>query len=150
MCCKWKDGSTSWEKLPNLKELHSIQDTKYAIAQGIQHKMASNWWVHHVLKKRDQIISTVRWCSAQYLKRNHNFGLKLPKMVNEAHAIDEKKTPSGKVPYRKKWTMWRLYSKLYPRASSHQLGFTMSNATWCLTLKLRISKEKQTYWQEAI
>ena len=53
ICCKWKDGSTSWEKLSNLKELHPIQVAKYAIAQGIQHNPAFNWWVHHVLKKRD-------------------------------------------------------------------------------------------------
>ena len=33
---KWKDGSTSWEKLSNLKELHPIQVTEYVIAQGIE------------------------------------------------------------------------------------------------------------------
>ena len=25
ICCKWKDGSTSWKKLSNFKELHPIQ-----------------------------------------------------------------------------------------------------------------------------
>ena len=25
ICCKWKDGSTSWEKLSNLKKLHLFQ-----------------------------------------------------------------------------------------------------------------------------
>ena len=43
MCCKWKDGSTSWEKLSNPKESHPIQVIKYAIAQGIQHGPAFNW-----------------------------------------------------------------------------------------------------------
>ena len=32
----------------------------------------------------------VKKCSAQYLKRIHKFGIKLPKMVNEAYLIDEK------------------------------------------------------------
>ena len=47
--CKWKDGSTLWEKLSNLKELCPIQVAKY--------EPAFNCWVHHVLKKRDRIIS---------------------------------------------------------------------------------------------
>ena len=58
--CKWKDGSTSCEKLSNLKELHPLHIIKYSITQGIQNKPASNWWVHHDLKKRDQIIFMVR------------------------------------------------------------------------------------------
>ena len=51
------------EKLSNLKKLHPLQVAEYAIAQGIKYELAFNWWVHHVLKKRDQIISMVRWCS---------------------------------------------------------------------------------------
>ena len=46
--------------------------------------------VHHVLKKRNQIFSMVRKCSAQYIKRTHTFGPKLSKIVNEAYTIDEK------------------------------------------------------------
>ena len=38
LCCKWKDRSTLWEKLSDLKELHQIQVAKYAIVQGIQHE----------------------------------------------------------------------------------------------------------------
>ena len=62
--CKWKDGSTLWEKLSNLKELHLIYVAKYAIAQGILCESAINWWVHHVLQKRDNIISNEKWHSA--------------------------------------------------------------------------------------
>ena len=63
MCFKWKDTSTSWEKLFDVKEFHSIHIAKYVIVQGIQHEPAFDWWVHHVLKKRYQIISMVRKCS---------------------------------------------------------------------------------------
>ena len=91
ICCKWKDGYTSWEKLSNLKELHPVQVAGYAIAQGIEYEPAFNWWVHHVLQKRDRIISMARKCSAWYLKRTHKFGFELPKIVNEAlYAIDKK------------------------------------------------------------
>ena len=59
-----KDRYTSWEKLTYLKELHPIQVAEYAVAQGIEKELVFNWWVHHVQKKRDKIISKVRKCSA--------------------------------------------------------------------------------------
>ena len=48
MYCKWKDGSTLWEKLSYRNISHPIQVAKYAIVQGIQHEPALNWWVHHI------------------------------------------------------------------------------------------------------
>ena len=72
------------------KESSPNQVTKYVIAQGIWNKPAFNWWVHHVLKKRERIISMVEWHSAQFLKRNNKFGLRLPKTVNEVAVIDKK------------------------------------------------------------
>ena len=53
ICCEWKDGFTLWEKLSNLEESHLIQVAKYAEAHGIEYIPSFNWWVHHVLKKRD-------------------------------------------------------------------------------------------------
>eukprot|EP00804_Cyclotella_cryptica_P002927 CCRYP_013278-RA/>CCRYP_013278-RA protein AED:0.25 eAED:0.29 QI:0/0/0/1/1/1/2/0/233 len=43
LCCQWKDGSTSWEKLSDLKESHPVQTAEYAAAQGIDHEPAFNW-----------------------------------------------------------------------------------------------------------
>jgi hypothetical protein len=60
LCCKWKDGSTSWQKLSNLKESHPLQVAEFAFAAQIADKPAFNWWVSWVLKKRDQIISQVK------------------------------------------------------------------------------------------
>ena len=78
ICCGWKDGSTLWEKLSNLKESHPIQVAEYAIAQ--EHVQAFNWWVHHVLKTRECLIS----------QKYPQFGLELCKMVKEAVAFDKK------------------------------------------------------------
>jgi hypothetical protein len=64
LCCQWRDGSSSWEKLSDLKESHPIETAEYAVAMGIDHEPAFNWWVPHVLKKRDRIISAVARCSA--------------------------------------------------------------------------------------
>jgi hypothetical protein len=49
LCCQWKDGSTSWENLVDLKESHPIETAKYAKILGIDHEPAFNWCVPHVL-----------------------------------------------------------------------------------------------------
>jgi hypothetical protein len=52
LCCKWKDGSTSWQKLSDLKESHPLQVAEFAFAAQIADEPAFNWWVSWVLKKR--------------------------------------------------------------------------------------------------
>jgi hypothetical protein len=50
ICCQWKDGSSSWEKLSDLKESHPIETAKYTKIIGVDHEPAFNWWVPHTLK----------------------------------------------------------------------------------------------------
>ncbi len=57
MCAQWKDGSTLWEKLSDLKEFHPVETAKYAMLQCLEFEPAFNWWVPHVHKKREMIIS---------------------------------------------------------------------------------------------
>ncbi len=66
LCCQWKDGSTSWESLADLKESHPIETAEYAVTSGLGHEPAFNWWVPHVLRKHDQIISLVRRRTTRY------------------------------------------------------------------------------------
>jgi hypothetical protein len=84
VCCQWKDGSASWENLADLKESHPLGTTEYAMTQGIDHKPAFYWWVPHVLKKHDQIISLVCKQTIRYLKRTHKCGVEVPKTIKEA------------------------------------------------------------------
>lgn len=90
LCCEWKDGSTSWQNLSDLKESHPVHVANFAVQQGIDHEPAFNWWVPHVLKKADRIISLVRQRQARYLKKQQKFGVDLPKTVEEALALDKK------------------------------------------------------------
>ncbi len=90
LCCQWRDSSTSWENLAELKESHPIETAKYAKILGIDHEQAFHWWVPHVLKKRDRIISRVRKRNPRYLKRMHKVGIELPKTVKEAFELDRK------------------------------------------------------------
>ncbi|KAI2490354.1 Reverse transcriptase (RNA-dependent DNA polymerase) [Fragilaria crotonensis] len=40
LCVEWKDGSTSWERLADLKESNPVELAEYAIARGIDHEPA--------------------------------------------------------------------------------------------------------------
>jgi hypothetical protein len=51
----WKDGTTSWELLKNLKESNPIEIVDYAVANRIDQEAAFAWWVPYTLCKRNRI-----------------------------------------------------------------------------------------------
>ncbi len=58
--------------------------------QGIDDEPAFNWWVRAVLRKREHIIELVKKRSTRFLKKMHKFGIKVPRSVAEAYALDKK------------------------------------------------------------
>ena len=72
-CVHWKDGSTSWERLADMKETHPLECAEYAVSQDLADEPAFNWWVPWVLKKRQHIISKVKTRNARYLEVRHSF-----------------------------------------------------------------------------
>ena len=85
LCVEWKDGSTTWERLADLKESYPIEVAEYAVARGLSQEPAFAWWVTSVLAKRNRIIVAV---NQRYHKRNHKFGIKVPRDWNEAVRFD--------------------------------------------------------------
>jgi hypothetical protein len=83
---EWKDGSSSWIPLKDLKDSNPIEVAEYAVANKIAEEPAFVWWVRQFLRKRDRIIKKVK---TRYWKRTHKFGIELPKTVEEALRIDE-------------------------------------------------------------
>ena len=49
---QWKDGSTTWEKLKDIKECYPVQLSEYAVQSKIQNEPAFSWWLPHVIKNR--------------------------------------------------------------------------------------------------
>jgi hypothetical protein len=82
----WKDGSTDWIPLKDLKEANPITVAEYAVANKIAEEPAFAWWVRDVLRRRDRVIKKVK--STKYWLRSHKYGVELPKTVAEALAID--------------------------------------------------------------
>jgi len=82
----WKDGSSSWEPLQNLKESNPIQVAEYAVANKIVEEAAFPWWVPFVLKRHERIIGSL---NSRYHKRTHKFGIEIPKTIKHALQIDK-------------------------------------------------------------
>ena len=82
---QWKDGSTTWEKLKDMKECYPVQLCEYAVQSQISKKPAFAWWLSHVIKKREQIIAKVK---SKYWTRTHKFGIKVPKTLDQAKRLD--------------------------------------------------------------
>jgi hypothetical protein len=56
---EWKDGTSSWVSLKDVKELSPIEAAEYAVANKISEEPAFKWWVEETLRKRHRIINKV-------------------------------------------------------------------------------------------
>ena len=87
MLVEWKDGTTTWAFLKDLKESNPVEVAEYAVANNIATEPAFAWWVPFTIRKRDRIIQKVK---SKYWVRTHKYGIELPKSIAEAYRIDER------------------------------------------------------------
>ena len=59
VCIEWKDKSTSWERLSDLKQSYPVEVAEFAEVMHIRDEPAFVWWTTHVLEKRLRIIAAV-------------------------------------------------------------------------------------------
>ena len=83
---EWKDGSTTWVQLKDLKESYPVQLAEYAVQARISEEPAFAWWCSYVLRKRNRIISKVK---SKYWQRTHKYGIRVPHSMKEAIEIDQ-------------------------------------------------------------
>jgi hypothetical protein len=82
---EWRDGTTDWLPLKDLRESYPVQVAEYTVANKIIEQLAFAWWVPYVLRKWERIIQKVKtW----YWKRTHKYRVELLKSVKQALAID--------------------------------------------------------------
>jgi hypothetical protein len=86
MHMQWKDGTTTWNCLKDVKDSYPVQMAEYAVENDLVEEPAFKWWVPHVLKKRAAIISKTK---SKYWIRTHKYGIRVPKDVREAIEIDK-------------------------------------------------------------
>ena len=82
---QWKDGSTNWIALKDLKESYPVQVVEYSVGARISMEPAFAWWVPYTLKKRNRIVTKVK---SKYWIRTHKFGVQIPRSVQEAKELD--------------------------------------------------------------
>jgi hypothetical protein len=56
---EWKYGTTSWERLEDLKESKPVEVSEYAAAKSLLDAPVCVWWASHTLKKCSRIITAV-------------------------------------------------------------------------------------------
>lgn len=86
LCVEWKDGTSDWVKLKELKESNPVELAEYAVANLISEEPAFKWWVPYTLKKRNRIVAKVK---SKYWRTTHKFGVRVPKSIDEAYRIDD-------------------------------------------------------------
>jgi hypothetical protein len=86
MLVQWKDATTTWLLLKDLKESNPVQLAEYAVAHKLVHEPAFSWWVPYTLRKHDCIIKAAR---TRFMSTDQKFGIELPKTVKRALEIDK-------------------------------------------------------------
>ncbi len=83
---EWKDGSSDWVAVIDLKESYAVELALHAVKRDIHEEPAFACWVPYVLKKQRQILQKVK---TKYWTRTHKFGICIPKNIKEAMEIDK-------------------------------------------------------------
>ncbi len=84
---RWKDTSSNWVSLKDVKDSYPIELMEYTFNHNIQDEPAFSWWIPFVKNKRASIISKAT--TTKYLDRTHKFGIEIPKSVKDAIRIDK-------------------------------------------------------------
>jgi hypothetical protein len=83
---EWRDGSSDWVALKDLKESYPVELGVYANENSLEDEPAFAWWVSYVLKKQKRIRQKVK---SKYWAHTHKYGIRIPKNIKEATEIDK-------------------------------------------------------------
>jgi Reverse transcriptase (RNA-dependent DNA polymerase) len=84
---EWRDGTTSWLPLKELKETNIVEVARYAVDNQIETEPAFDWWVRHILKKQKRLIK--KTSTSRHRRHGYKFGIRIPETVDEALALDK-------------------------------------------------------------
>jgi len=60
ICLSWKDGTTSWHPLSEVKNSFPLLLAKYAVTNGLNDEPAFAWWVPHTIKKKKRLVKAIK------------------------------------------------------------------------------------------
>ena len=85
LCVKYRDESTSWVRLKDVKDSNPLELAEYAVANKLVHEPAFNWRVPYTIRRRDRMIMKVK---TRYIKRTQKYGISLPRTLKDAYQLD--------------------------------------------------------------
>ncbi len=86
ICVAWKDGTSSWHTLAEIKNSYPLQLAEYAIQHQLDKEAAFIWWIKPTVKHKKNFIKAAK---RRFTKRSHKFGIKVPQTTEEALQIDK-------------------------------------------------------------
>jgi hypothetical protein len=84
---EWKDGTTSWEHMTDMKNINPVEFDEYAVSENLNDVFAFVWRVPHVLKKCRRFITAV---TKIYHNMTHKFGNEVPQSWDNCVILDTK------------------------------------------------------------
>ena len=82
----WKDDTSTWIPLKDIKEVNPVEVAEYAVRANIANEPAFACWVNGTIKRCNKIIKKVRHRLA---KKSHKFGIKVPNSIQEVLSLDQ-------------------------------------------------------------
>jgi hypothetical protein len=77
---EWKDCSTSWKPLKQIKETNTVDVAQYAFDNHIIEEPAFSRWTLHVLKKKRRIIKATQ---KRNTRKGFKFGIQIPNNIHK-------------------------------------------------------------------
>jgi hypothetical protein len=69
---EWKDGTTSWLPMKEVKATNSVELAEYAVANRIDSEPAFDWWVKPTLKRKKRLI---KLSQKHHARTGYKFGI---------------------------------------------------------------------------
>jgi hypothetical protein len=131
---QWRDGSTTWNALKDTKDSYPVEMAEYATENGLALEPAFRWWIPHILKKRDRIISRTK---ASYWTKTHKYGFEVPKNYSDCVRIDsENKDTLWQDAVRKEMKTVRPAFEIHEGEIKDLIGYQLIDVQFVFDIKL--------------
>ena len=136
---EWKDGSSNWIPLKDLKDSNPLEVAEYAVANKLVSEPAFAWWVPKVLRQRDRNIMKVK---SRFVVRTHKFGIEIPRSIKRALQIDEEtKTDFWRKAIEKEMKNCFMAFEILPNGTVVPVGYTKIQCHMIFDIKMDFTRK---------
>jgi hypothetical protein len=139
ICIAWKDGSSSWHKLSDMRNSYPLQLAEYAIENGLNKELVFAWWIKPTVKHKRTFM---KYAKCRFAKRTHTFGIRVPQTVQEALEIDrETKTTFWRDAIHKEMKNNRLAFKILDEDQAAPIGYKWIKCHMIFDIKMDFTRK---------